>query len=71
MQNLIDECNRDFNLHIQLIRNEPKAFNSLFAHYGKFYGVQNYLALIDTKGKDLYEKVGYWGKKLSCVIAIN
>lgn len=64
LQALIDECNRDGNLHIQLVLNEPKAFDCLMAHYGKFSGVQNYVALIGKKTDGLQEKAGYYGEKI-------
>ena len=31
----IDACNQESGLHIQLVTNEPKAFDSFMAHYGK------------------------------------
>lgn len=34
------------------------------AHYGKFSGVTDYIAMIGPKGKDLEEKVGYYGERL-------
>lgn len=64
LQALIDECNKDGNLHIQLVLGEPKAFDCFMAHYGKFSGVNNYVALIGKKTDDLQEKVGYYGAKL-------
>ena len=64
LQNLIDECNREFNLHIQLVTNEPQAFQSFLAHYGKFTNVKNYIVLIGKKSDDLDEKLGYCGGKL-------
>ena len=42
LEALVDECNREGGLHIQLVRNEPMAFGSALAHYGKFSGVKNY-----------------------------
>lgn len=57
-------CNRESGLHIQLITNEPKAFNGFMAHYGKFGGVTNYFALVGKAGPDLQEKCGYWGERL-------
>jgi hypothetical protein len=60
----IDECNKEAGMHIQLVTNEPKAFDGRMAHYGKFSGVQNYIALIGKKGSDLEEKCGYYGEKL-------
>ena len=64
LQDEIDDCNREGNLHIQLITNEPKAFDSFMAHYGKFSGVTNYIALIGKKSPDLEEKCGYYGERL-------
>lgn len=60
----IDELNQVSGLHIQLITNEPKAFDSFMAHYGKFSGVTNYIAMIGSKTADLEEKCGYYGEKL-------
>lgn len=60
----ISKCNKKSGLHIQLITNEPNAFNSFLAHYGKFRGVTNYIALIGSKSKDLEEKAGYYGEHL-------
>lgn len=45
----IDACNQESCLHIQLVVNEPKAFDSFMAHYGKFSGVKNYIALVGKK----------------------
>lgn len=60
----INVCNRESGLHIQLVINEPKAFDGFMAHYGKFSGVANYIALIGKKGSDLEEKCGYYGERL-------
>ena len=64
LQNEINACNKEGNLHIQLVPDEPKAFDSLMAHFGKFKGVKNYIALVGTKGKALEEKCGYYGERL-------
>lgn len=60
----IEACNRESGLHIQLVTGEPKAFDSLMAHYGKFSGVTNYIALIGPKGPGLDETCGYYGERL-------
>ena len=60
----IDACNWESGLHIQLVTGEPKAFDSLMAHYGKFSGVTNYIALIGPKGPSLDETCGYYGERL-------
>ena len=49
---------------MQLVLNEPNAFSGLMAHYGKFSGVQNYIAVIGKKGSELEEKSGYFGEKV-------
>ncbi len=70
-ENLIEElekeigaCNAEGGLNIQLVTNEPKAFGGTMAHYGKFSGVSNYLAMIGKKEKSLDEKIGYYGERL-------
>lgn len=60
----IRQCNKEGGLHFQLVLNEPKAFDGFMAHYGKFSGVRNYIALIGPKGPDLDEKCGYYGERL-------
>lgn len=61
----IAECNDESGLHIQSVYDEPKAFDSFMAHYGKFSGVNNYIALIGKSSKDLDEKIGYYGEKIA------
>ena len=60
----IDNCNRESGLHMQLVLNKPNAFSGLMAHYGKFSGVQNYIAVVGKKGSELEEKSGYFGEKV-------
>lgn len=57
-------CNKESGLHIQLVTNEPKAFDSFMAHYGKFSGVENYIVLVGKKSKDLDELCGYYGERI-------
>ena len=64
LQACIAQCNRESGLHIQLVLDEPKGFSGLLAHYGKFSGVKNYIALIGKKSPDLEEACGYYGEKL-------
>lgn len=61
---VIDECNRESGLHIQLVCNEPKAFDSSMAHYGHFRGVSDYIAVIGKKQPSLEETCGYYGEKI-------
>lgn len=60
----IAACNRESGLHIQLVTDEPKAFDSFMAHYGKFSGVRNYIALIGKKSGKLEELCGCCGERL-------
>lgn len=60
----IEDCNKESGLHIQLVTNEPKAFDSFMAQYGKFSGVQNYIALVGKKDKTLDELCGYYGERI-------
>lgn len=64
LQKEIDVCNKESGLHIQLVTNEPKAFDGFMAHYGKFSGVTDYIAMIGKKGPDLDETCGYYGERL-------
>ena len=63
LEEKIEKLNREGQLHMQLIRNEPKAFKGVFA-YGKFYGVTNYVVMIGEKADDLDERIGYYGEQL-------
>lgn len=64
LQREIYACNEESGLHIQLIKNEPKAFDSFMAHYGRFSGVTNYIALVGEKSDSLDEACGYYGERL-------
>ncbi len=59
-----EQCARESDLHLQLILDEPDAFDSFMAHYGKFSGVRNYIALVGKKSADLEERCGYYGEKI-------
>lgn len=58
----IDMCNAQSGLHIQLICDEPQAFNGKMAHYGNFKNCRNYIAIAGKPGND--EAVGYYGEKV-------
>lgn len=60
----IARCNAEGSLNIQLVLDEPHAFDCMMARYGKFSGVRNYLALVGPKGRDLDEACGYYGERL-------
>ncbi len=65
IQKEIDKCNEESGLSIQLVLNEPEAFNGNAMHYGWFAGVKNYIALVGKKSKNLDEKIGYFGERLA------
>ncbi len=60
---LIAKINQKAGLHIQIIYDEPKCFNSMMAHYGKFDGVNNYIALVRENSKS-DESLGYYGEQI-------
>lgn len=61
---LVREINRKEALHIQIVYDEEKCFDSFMAHYGKFTGVRNYIALVGKKSPKLDETLGYYGEQL-------
>lgn len=64
LDDLIRKINREEDLHIQVIYDDPKCFDSFMAHYGKFSGVCNYIALVGKKSPELDEILGYYGEEL-------
>lgn len=64
LQEKIAELNREGQLNMQLILNEPKAFQGTLAKYGKFRNVGNYIVMIGRKAADLDERIGYYGEQL-------
>ena len=65
LQELIEKCNEESGLRIQMIFDDPECFDSFLAHYGKFKNAVNYIAMTGRKDlEDLEEKVGYYGQKI-------
>lgn len=64
LDELTKQINKEGELHIQILYDEPKCFQSFMAHYGKFSGVNNYIALVGRRSPALDEKMGYYGEKL-------
>ena len=64
LEDEIVKLNHEGQLHIQLICNEPKAFQGTMAKYGKFRNANNYLVMVGKKADDLDERVGYFGEHL-------
>ena len=61
----VQTYNRQGDLHMQLVYDEPEAFGGRMARYGKFSGVKNYVALIGKKSDTLQERIGYYGESLA------
>ena len=59
-----EELNRNGGLNMQVIYDEPECFNTRMAHYGRFLGCSNYIAVIGKKAEDLDERGGYYGELL-------
>ncbi len=64
LSGLIQEINEKASLHIQIIYDDPKCFDSFMARYGKFSGARNYIALVGRKAPKLDEMLGYYGEEL-------
>ena len=64
LEEKISELNEKAHLHMQLIRNETKAFQGKLAKYGKFRGVNDYIVMAGQKADDLDERIGYYGEQL-------
>ena len=64
LEEKIRELNEKGHLHMQLIRNETKAFQGKLAKYGKLRGVNDYIVMAGQKSDDLDERIGYYGEQL-------
>ena len=66
LKSLVEKCNQESGLNIQLILNDPKCFDVFMAHYGmNFKNTNNYLAMVGKKDlPNLDEKIGYYGEKI-------
>ena len=65
LREVIDECNRESGLNIQLVQNDPECFSTFLAHYGKFKNANNYIALVGKSSlDDLDELAGYYGERI-------
>ena len=58
------ELNREGNLRMQILYDEPVCFSSRMAHYGRFENCGSYIAMVGGKAPDLEERCGYYGEKL-------
>ena len=68
LKSAVAEINKESGLSVQIFFDEPKCFDSIMAHYGKFSGANNYIAMVGKKGKNLDEICGYYGEKLVLLV---
>lgn len=64
LQAEIDRLNAEAGLHMQLVLDEPKAFRSMLAKYGKFSNCSNYIVMAGKPSDDFEENVGYCGEQI-------
>ena len=62
LQESINQYNTVSGLRMQLVTGDPETFDCFWAHYGKFTGVTNYIAMVGAP--DAAELCGYYGEKL-------
>lgn len=60
----IARCNVEGGLSMCLVCDEPKAYESMLARYGKFSNVRNYIVLAGPDTPDLDERCGYYGERI-------
>lgn len=58
----ISACNSESGLHMQLVTDEPEAFQAQKPSYGQFKGCRNYLVIVGPKGLDV--QAGYYGERV-------
>lgn len=61
---LIDECNREGDLHIQFIEDADGAMNRLFNRVAGLGTAPSLIACVGKKSDDLEERIGYYGQKV-------
>jgi len=61
---VIDECNIESGLNIQLCLDNEEIFSGLIAKFSSFENIKNCIAIVGKKSKDLDEKAGYYGEKI-------
>lgn len=64
LTSFMEECNRESGMNIQINYDEPTAFQSMLAKYGKFENVNNYIALVGKDNDELEQLAGYYGEKI-------
>lgn len=60
----IANCNTESGLDMMLVSDDPEAFDSTLAHYGKFENVKNYIIVAGPDSPELDVKCGYYGERI-------
>lgn len=61
---VVEQGNAEGDLHMQLVCDDPEAFDSALAHYGRFSGVRNYVIVAGPASDTLEERGGYYGERV-------
>ena len=59
----VEECSRASRLNIQLVMDNPEAFQ-VVARFGLVHGAQANIAFVTTEGTADDEAIGYWGQRI-------
>lgn len=61
---VIDECNREGDLHIQFVEYAGKTFNKLFNRFSGLGSAPSVIACVGERSDDLDERIGYFGERI-------
>lgn len=63
LRQVVDECARTSGLNIQLVLNNPEAFQ-VVARFGLVHGALANVAFVTSRGNADDEAIGYWGQRI-------
>ena len=63
LQAAVEECRRASGLNVQLVTNNPEAFQ-VVARFGLVHGASANIAFATANGDADDERIGYWGQKI-------
>lgn len=64
LKRLIDDCNQEGNLHLQLLEDAGNTFNRLLSRFMGLASAPSVIACIGPNDADLDQRVGYYGQKI-------
>jgi hypothetical protein len=62
LKELVQKLNKEHKLNMQIFFDEPSAFSTSMAHYGRFENCNNYIALVGQKNDG--EALGFYGEEI-------